>query len=81
MKKLILSILLFIGFFSCGYHVPMSDSVKFEVVDTLDIFHKNHPFIMTNYFVIIKMDSSFYSAKVNDSGDLYEIVRKLKIKN
>lgn len=80
MKKIIFSILLIIGFVSCGYHIPMSDSIKYEIVDTVDIKYYNHPFIMTNYIVIVKMDSSFYSAKMNDNGKIYEITRKLKLK-
>lgn len=80
MKKIIFSILLIIGFVSCGYHTPMSDSIKYEIVDTVDIKYYYHPFIMTNYIVIVKMDSSFYSAKMNDNGKIYEITRKLKLK-
>lgn len=80
MKKIIFSILLIIGFVSCGYHIPMSDSIKYEIVDTVDIKYYYHPFIMTNYIVIVKMDSSFYSAKMNDNGKIYEITRKLKLK-
>ena len=77
MKKLIISILLIIVFTSCGYHTPMSESVKFEVVDTLEKYESDFQ-IINNYFVIIKIDSSFYSAKINENVKLYEIVRKLK---
>ena len=79
-KKIILSILLVLGFTSCGYHNSMSDSVKFQIVDTLEIFNESNPFAYTNYSVIIKMDSSYYSAKVDRFGQLYEITRQLKIK-
>ena len=80
MKKIIFSILLIIGFVSCGYHIPMSDSIKYKIVDTVDIKYYYNPFIMTNYIVIVKMDSSFYSAKMNDNGKIYEMTRKLKLK-
>lgn len=79
MKKIIIVILLILGFSSCGYHPPMSDSVKFEVIDTLDIYDENTAFVMTNYFVLIKMDSSYYSAKMNRFGQLYEITRKVNM--
>lgn len=78
--KNVLFVLLVLGLSSCGYHIPLSDSIKFQVVDTTEILNLEHPFIQTNYLVIIKMDSSLYSAKVNRFGVLYEITRKLKIK-
>lgn len=81
MKKIAFIILLFVGLSSCGYHIPLSESIDYEIVDTLDIYNRDHPFIMTNYFVIIKMDGSYYSAKANESGSIYSIVRKLKIKD
>lgn len=80
MKKIIFSILIILGFTSCGYHIPMSDSLKYEIVDTVDIKYYNNPFVMTNYIVVVKMDSSFYSAKMNDNGKIYEITRRLKVK-
>jgi len=58
----------------------MSKSIKFKVIDTLEIYNYNSPFVQTNYHVIVKMDSSYYSAKVSRFGELYEITRKLNIK-
>jgi len=77
MKKLVLSVLLVLALSSCGYHSLMSNSIKFQVIDTLEIHSENNPFVQTNYSVLIKMDSSYYSAKMTRFGDLYEINRKL----
>jgi len=81
MKKLVLCVLLVLGLSSCGYHTTIDSSVKFQVIDTTDVHNLNTLFTYTNYDVIIKIDSSFFSAKVNRFGQLYEITRKLKIKN
>jgi uncharacterized protein YcfL len=75
MKKLLLFALLTFSLVSCG-HVSMSDSIKYKVIDTTQTVFGIYP----EYNVIIKMDSAYYSARLNSSGKLYKIDRKLNFK-
>ena len=85
MKKIksFLILLLFAAliFTSCGSvpNDPISASgVDFEIIDTTKVDVNNFGGTR-NYDVIIKMDNSYYSARLTRSGDVDEIYRKLKI--
>ena len=87
MKKIIFSILLIIGFVSCGYHTPMSDSIKYEIVDTLDIKYYYHPFIKMTAKEIWDKDEKRISEYIQngwrvfviwESDDLKEKINELK---
>ena len=77
MKKIILGIVMLVSMIltSCE-HTVMSGSIKYKVVDTTYI--KYNFFTLSDYYVIIKIDSSYYSARINARQDLYQIDRKLK---
>lgn len=76
MKKLVLFTLLTLSLVSCGLHAPMSKSITYKVIDTTQINDIAFP----EYYVIIQMDSAYYSARLNSSGKLYKIDRKLNFK-
>lgn len=79
MKTKILGfMMLVLSLTSCGLHSEMSDSIKYTVVDTTYIDKGSLKY--SEYYVIIKMDSSLYSARMDSWGNLYKIDRKLKIK-
>jgi len=76
MKKTFLFLVLTFILSSCGLHESMSNSIKYQVIDT--VYINTYTFGHTEYYVIIKMDSSLYSAKMDKFGNLYEIDNKLK---
>jgi len=79
MKKVILGFVMLVSILltSCDHDI-MSSSIKYKIVDTTYINY--NVFTLSEYFVIIKMDSSFYSARINSRGELYQIDRKINYK-
>ena len=75
MKKVILGIVMLVSMLltSCERDI-ISHTIKFKVIDTTDVIYYQ---TSVYYDVIIKIDSSYYSAKINSKGELNKIVRKL----
>jgi len=77
LKIVIVSCILILFMSSC-VHETFSSTIKYTVVDTTVISHsQGYGF---DYSVIIKIDSTYYSALLNRDGELYKINRKLNIK-
>lgn len=81
MKKIKLGFILLVSILltSCGFHEPMSKSIQYDIIDTTSIV--DGVFRFTDYYIIIKMDGTLYSARMDQWGKLYKIDRKLKVKN
>jgi hypothetical protein len=65
---------------SCGDTIPVLNKNEYKITDTTDISQNGFNMIL-GYEVIIEIDSSFYSGRLNPNGDLIEVnPRKLKLK-
>lgn len=80
MKKIKLGFILLVSILltSCGSHELMSNSIKYEIIDTTSI--NDELFRFKEYYIIIKMDGTLYSGRMDQFGRLYKIDRKLNIK-
>lgn len=77
MKKVILGIVMLVSMITCyGTQKKELNTIKYEVVDTTHIYYKS--FSKTKYDVTIKIDSSYYSAKMDRWGKIYQIDKKIK---
>jgi hypothetical protein len=65
---------------SCVDTIPVLNKNEYKITDTTDISQNSFNMIL-GYEVIIEIDSSFYSGRLNSNGDLVEVnPRKLKLK-
>lgn len=65
---------------SCVDTIPVLNKNEYKITDTTDISQNGFNMIL-GYEVIIEIDSSFYSGRLNSNGDLVEVnPRKLKLK-
>lgn len=65
---------------SCGETIPVLNKNEYKITDTtyISVNGFNH---IIGYDVIIEIDSSFYSGRLNSNGDLIRLnPRKLKLK-
>jgi len=77
MKKLLLLSICLLTF-SCTR--DLSQVYDYKVIDTTSVV-KNGFGATLGYLVIIKIDTTYYSATLDSHSKLVEINRKLKIKN
>jgi hypothetical protein len=80
MKKLF-AILLFICFISCRNEtsITLLETINFKVIDTTRVSINGFGTLL-GYDIIIKIDSTYYSASMSRNGTISTIYRKLKIK-
>jgi len=78
MKKLIPLIFAILLFSSCTK--DLSKVYDYEVIDTTYVAKNGYGTIL-DYIVIIKIDTTYYSATIDNYSRLVEINKKLKIKN
>ena len=78
MKKLLLLLPICLFTFSCNR--DLSPLYNYRVVDTTSVV-KNGFRLILGYEVIIKIDTTYYSASLDGDGRIIGIYRKLKIKN
>lgn len=80
MKK-ILILLISLTLISCNNKKPLLDKTEYKVIDTIHISTNTYGDKL-GYYVIIEIDSVFYSGELNYNKDLVFVnPRRLKLKN